>query len=199
MMEMTDAFVTCISIGHGGPDMGAIALDGTPEKKINLALGEKLDASLIGTSIVPVLDRKTDICPTWAVRYQIARDAGAKFILAVHANSSKHPHLRHAEAYHYPGNDRAAEVGEVFVQSVPEDLRSRKVRAATDLEGQDDDWLQRPLKVINAFGPLPVLVAEVGYISNHRDLEIIQSRWGLDAIVCGLRAALIRAAQLYGG
>lgn len=190
-------FVPCVDLGHGGRRLGAV-YGGVQEKGLNLELGRRLNASLAGAAIVPVLTRQADYNPSWAARYKTARDGGARFVLSVHVNA--HPtasHLHGAEAYHYPGDDTAREIGRRWLASCPDELRTHRIYEATDDPGPEDDWLQRPLEIIEAFRELPVLVAEVGYLSNGADRAYLQSTWGLDRVVCSLRVAVLEAARLY--
>ncbi len=196
-------FVPCIDLGHGGASLGAVrpATSAWPEireKDINLELGRRLNASFAGSEIVPVMTRDGDYDPSWAARYRIAKEAEARFVLSLHANF--HPtasYIDGAEAYRYPGNDETETIGHRWLASMPSELRTDKVFAATDLPGPDDDWLQRPRVILEAFRELPVLVAEVGYLSNDYDAGYLMSPWALDAVVCSLRLAIVEAARLY--
>ena len=194
-------FAPLIDIGHGGSSLGAVrqATETMPriqEKDFNLEIGKRLNASFAGSEIVPVMTRETDIDPSWAARYRIAKEAGAKFVLSIHANANLDRSVNGAEAYHYPGNRRTEMIGRRWLSSMPWELRTSKVFAATDEPGPDDDWLQRPLTIINAFRELPVLVAEVCYVTGD-DPIYTQSAYAIDAIVSSLRVAVVEAARAY--
>lgn len=190
-------FVPCIDPGHGGAALGATT-DQWREKDLNLETCKRLNASLAGTEIVPVMTRQADYNPSWEARYNAAKESGARFVLSVHFNLnplSAKP--CGAEAYHWPRNDRTRQIAKAMIEAMPAWLKTDKVFAATDDPDPGDDWLQRPRMIIEAFRELPVLVAECCYLSNRGDAIYLGDRWTIDAIVCALRVAVVEAARLY--
>lgn len=188
-------FVPFVHVGHGGADSGAVHNE-LVEKDINLETAKRLDASFCGTGIVPVLDRQGDYNPSWEARYKAAKEAGANIVLGVHFNANADHNVGGAEAYHWPGNEFTRAVGREFLNAMPPELRRGKIFAATDEPGADDDWLQRPRLIVEAFRELPVVVCECGYLSNESDAALIKRPWVLDGIVSALRCAIVRAAYL---
>ena len=52
--------VVCVDVGHGGNDPGKIAVDGTPEKEINLSIAKKLRDYLEASDVEVILTREDD-------------------------------------------------------------------------------------------------------------------------------------------
>jgi N-acetylmuramoyl-L-alanine amidase len=188
--------VVGIDPGHGANREGAV-FNGHVEKDINLAVAMRLRASLTGTRVVTILTRESDINPGWDARYQTVSDA--EFVVSVHFNANApNRGLHGAEGYHYPGNDFSRQVCLAGVYGMPIELASSKLFAATDNPGADDDWLQRPLTVIEAFREKSVALIECGYLSNSDDADYLYQPFAVDEVVNGLRAAVLRGAQLIG-
>lgn len=74
--------------GHGGSDGGAVALDGTQEKDINLLLAQMLRDELDNYENVTVgLTRDGDYAVELSERTEIALSAGADVLISIHNNA----------------------------------------------------------------------------------------------------------------
>jgi N-acetylmuramoyl-L-alanine amidase len=80
--------VIAVDPGHGGIDSGAHGQDGTLEKNVTLAIGERL-AKLIDAQpgMRAVLTRTGDYYVPLEKRFQIAREDKADLFVSIHANS----------------------------------------------------------------------------------------------------------------
>jgi N-acetylmuramoyl-L-alanine amidase len=72
--------------GHGGNDPGAVA-NGLREKDINLAIGLKMEKSLIGKGFDVKMTRKTDVYLKLQERTEFANKANADMFVSIHANA----------------------------------------------------------------------------------------------------------------
>ncbi|MEG8947887.1 N-acetylmuramoyl-L-alanine amidase [Rosettibacter firmus] len=82
--------VVVIDPGHGGKDPGAISLNGTKEKDINLGIALKLGKLIEENlpSVRVVYTRKTDEFVELYKRGKIANSANGKLFISIHCNST---------------------------------------------------------------------------------------------------------------
>lgn len=83
--------VVVIDAGHGGKDPGAIGINGTKEKDVNLAIALKL-GKLIEENmkdVKVVYTRKTDIFLDLYKRGKIANENNGKLFISIHCNSTQ--------------------------------------------------------------------------------------------------------------
>jgi len=93
-------FVVAIDPGHGGADPGTIGVDGIKEKDLVLAMGLELARALEGTGrYTAVLTRSRDEGLALRERIKIAREAGARLFLSLHADSIADPTVAGASVY----------------------------------------------------------------------------------------------------
>ncbi|QXQ07561.1 N-acetylmuramoyl-L-alanine amidase [Sphingosinicellaceae bacterium] len=89
-----------IDAGHGGKDVGAIALDGRYEKDVTLAIARVVAKSLNASGKVRAkLTREDDRFIPLGGRVAIARTARADLFISIHADSAPNPLARGASAY----------------------------------------------------------------------------------------------------
>ena len=89
-----------IDAGHGGKDVGAIALDGRHEKDVTLAIARVIARSLNASGKVRAkLTRDDDRFIPLGGRVAIARAARADLFISVHADSAPNSLARGASAY----------------------------------------------------------------------------------------------------
>lgn len=89
-----------IDAGHGGKDVGAIAVSGQYEKDATLAIARATAAQLRKTGRVRVkLTREGDSFIPLAGRVAIARSAGADLFISIHADSAPNPLASGASVY----------------------------------------------------------------------------------------------------
>ena len=89
-----------IDAGHGGKDVGAIALDGRYEKDVTLAIARMIAKTLNASGKVQAkLTRADDRFIPLGGRVTIARTARADLFVSIHADSAPNPLARGASAY----------------------------------------------------------------------------------------------------
>jgi N-acetylmuramoyl-L-alanine amidase len=89
-----------IDAGHGGRDVGAIAVDGGYEKHVTLAIAREAARILRERGKVRVkLTRDEDIFIPLGGRVRIARDARADLFISIHADSAPNDQARGASVY----------------------------------------------------------------------------------------------------
>lgn len=85
---VNDGRVIVIDPGHGGWSSGAIAVDGTPEKILNLEIADKLKAKLQAQGYTVVMTRDDDSYVSLQDRVKIANDIKADMFISIHNNAS---------------------------------------------------------------------------------------------------------------
>lgn len=92
--------VIAIDAGHGGIDPGAIGTLGTAEKTVTLAAARELRRQLETSGrFSVVMTRVADIYVPLRERVEIARTAGARLFVSLHADQHDSPRLRGASIY----------------------------------------------------------------------------------------------------
>jgi N-acetylmuramoyl-L-alanine amidase len=100
LAQPSGRFVVAIDPGHGGTDPGTIGVDGVKEKDLVLAMGLELARALEATGRYEVvLTRRGDEGLALRERIKIARDAGARLFLSLHADSIADPTVAGASVY----------------------------------------------------------------------------------------------------
>lgn len=190
--------VIIIDAGHGGFDGGAVGLDGTNEKDINLAVSLKVDALLkaIGFETINVRTtdtsvdtegnsikqkKKSDILN----RFKLMKENPDCIYLCIHQNRYSSASVHGAQVFYTKGNDEA----KLLAQSVQDSIK--------DFVQQDNKRLIKPctkdVYLIYNAKETAVLI-ECGFISNENDLANLKDstyqRKLAFAIACGLTSYL---------
>ncbi len=187
-----------IDPGHGGSDPGVVAppmppppTTGDPmawdkhhrviqawkprlvEKTWVLEQAKKLEAALLELPDVDVkLTRQDDRDLHRAARGVFSEESGADLVLVLHVNSHHDSRVNGLMTFCWPGNAVGKAVGEAIAAAAPPELRRKITRCweASDLPGDDDDWLRRARSVLAPHRATAVLV-EAGHCTNAEDLE----------------------------
>lgn len=80
--------VIVIDPGHGGWSTGAIAVDGTPEKVLNLEIADKLKIKLQSEGYTVAMTRDDDSYVSLEDRVKVANDLNADLFISIHNNAS---------------------------------------------------------------------------------------------------------------
>lgn len=92
--------VVIIDPGHGGPDAGALGVNGVAEKNVTLALAKELRDQLQATGQYEVyLTRDTDVFIKLRDRVNFARAKKGELFISLHADSIDKPGVRGASIY----------------------------------------------------------------------------------------------------
>lgn len=103
-------YVIVVDPGHGGADPGAIADDGTHEKKITLAVAHELRRQLEETGRYRVvMTRDKDVQIRLRDRLALSRKVGADLFISIHADKITRSNVRGASIYTLSRNASDAE------------------------------------------------------------------------------------------
>ncbi len=102
--------VVVVDPGHGGPDPGAIGIDGLQEKGLVLDIGRQVASLLEQQGVQAVLTRSDDIDLDLEPRVQMAERLNATVFVSIHANSINlsRPDISGLETYYYSSGDQLA-------------------------------------------------------------------------------------------
>lgn len=125
--------IVVIDPGHGGPDPGAIGINGLQEAELVLDIGQQVAAILRNSGLDARLTRTADIDLDLEPRVQMAEQARADVFVSIHANSLSldRSEVNGLETYYYAsqsGEQLARTIHQSILSSVS--IRDRGVRQA---------------------------------------------------------------------
>ncbi|MGN9162976.1 cell wall-binding repeat-containing protein [Clostridium sulfidigenes] len=142
-----------IDAGHGGKDPGACA-NGLEEKKLTLAISEKVQRILQSQGIEVVMSRTTDKFLELREISSLANNSGADAFASIHINSATRTDAYGIETYYYPNRMDS----KPLTDSVQKQLISST--------GANDRGVKtKDLHVVRET-KMPSTLAECGFISN---------------------------------
>lgn len=155
-----------IDPGHGGFDGGTVAVDGTKEKDINLAVSLYLRDILTVCGIPVTLTRDADIATasnkTEDMQKRLRMYEGASTVIAIHQNHFRQPQYSGTQVFYsanHPLGRRLAEDIQGAVTAHLQPQNTRKIQKATD-----GIYLMHHTTV-------PAVLVECGFLSNSEELE----------------------------
>ena len=169
-----DEFVVVVDCGHGGPDGGAVAADGTVEKDINLRLGFQLRELLssYGYKVVMTRDKDEFICDDHNAslreqnisdlhnRLDIAEKYSNSIFISLHMNKFSEVDSWGSQLFYSPKNSRP--LAEMIRNRLLSDTQEGNERALKEMD--DSVYI-----IYNATHP--ALLLECGFLSNVKERE----------------------------
>ncbi len=165
-----------VDAGHGGFDGGAVALDGTVEKEINLSVALKLQKLLQFHGAEVIMTRTEDIGTDRDEGAVIARrkksDLQNRLALmeehpnalyvSIHLNKFTTGAASGAQVFYTPNFDEAAVLGQCLQDAFVKELQPENKR--TIKKGTSSTYLLKNAKV-------PAVIVECGFLSNRQELK----------------------------
>jgi N-acetylmuramoyl-L-alanine amidase len=201
-----------IDAGHGGKDPGAIAVDGTYEKNINLPISLKVRDYLLDgyNDIEVVMTREDDRFIELHERGRIANAHGGNLFVSIHANSKKVDDLEHKTGFEIylldlVRKDRATELTQlenIYLKgnepNVP-DFFTASIMGSANLKTahrfanilKNEMVKGTPLKnngvkqdafVVLYGASMPSVLFECGFLTNQEDTDYLKSEKGQNEI-----------------
>ncbi len=171
--------VLIIDAGHGGEDGGAIAIDGTIEKDINLQIALQLQSfcSLFGIDSIMIRTTDTDLAdhslPT--IRKRKVSDINARMeilnnnpqavYVGIHQNQYDDASVNGLQVFYSNGSSISKQVAssvQNYTSSKLQPYNTRKIKAA----GEDIYLLHH--------AQLPAIMVECGFISNENECQLLK-------------------------
>lgn len=192
---ITETTTIVIDPGHGGYDTGSIALNGTYEKEITLAISLKTGALLSAYGYHVVYTRTSDEV-SWSndnlddlsTRVSIAEAANADYYISIHVNSSEYNDGASGFEIYLNGQD------ETILQ-----IASRLESALLSLNYTEDRGIKTTedssLYVIDK-NSIPAMLIELGFISDNEDVNYLCSEAGQAALAQQLADSIYKNVSL---
>lgn len=180
-----------LDAGHGGYDVGSIAMDGTYEKNYNLKIVKTLGKMLVEKGYNVVYTRTSDKV-SWPddntldlqARCDLAQNKNADYFISIHLNSSDYNDgAKGYEIYYDYSNKKAKKLSNSILKSL-DTLNYSTNRGLLDTN-------ENPLYVITN-NTVPALLIETGFITDSSDLDYIKNHTKelCEAIVNGIDTSL---------
>ena len=173
-------YTVIVDAGHGGHDLGATTPDGTTEKKLTLAIAQKIKSLNNNPNINIILTRESDKFISVVERTNIANSSSGNLFLSIHIDNSKSPKSTGASCFVPSKNYLYINKSNVFAKNIL--MATNGLFTNGKLKTRDKGiWV-----IENA--QMPAVLFESGYMSNSNDLQFIKEN--ISNIAGGLLAAI---------
>lgn len=178
--------IVVVDAGHGGKDTGSIyEPTNIYEKEINLAMVIQLRELLKENDIKVYYTRLDDTTVYLNPRADLASHVDADFMLSLHCNSSVHSGATGFEVLYNDNKDmskNSKEIASVFLNAL-EETKLLKNRGLVDRTNS--------LHIMER-ATVPVVLIEIGFVSNYNDVQIITSGKSRRELVYSIYEAILR-------
>lgn len=166
-------WVVSIDPGHGGDDSGALGLNGSKEKAVTLAVGQRLEKLLKMHQDAPVvLTRDGDYALDMENRLEVVAEGQADVMLSLHAQAFFSAETSGVNLYVQPQTERDVSDGVVVENS------SLKLAEILQQKLADNGFDVHGIKELPVYplgrGDLPRVLVEMGSLTNAVDLARLQ-------------------------
>lgn len=162
-----------IDPGHGGPDGGAVGIDGLYEKDIVLDIAKKLKFYLnnAGYNVLLTRDGDYDLADDNSKnkkredihnRVRLINEANCMLYVSIHANKYSSPKIYGSQTFYRPNDEKAKLLSEEIMSALKEILRNTK-REAKVITG----------KYLIEHASPPGSLVEVGFLSNPEEAKLL--------------------------
>lgn len=196
MIELNKMMKILIDPGHGGEDRGAVA-NGVEEAPINLSVAFQLYSLLcsVNDSVIEYdaeLIRFNDDTLSWGYRRTREREYNPDLVLSIHCNSSTSPNEHGIRMFHWPGNEYAQDIAFIIEQAAPINLHGIRWPKAVDKKGYP-----RAYSLVAQY-KAPVVLVEMGFISNAHDRDLLQDKGIQRSLVAAMFCGIVRGFKPQG-
>lgn len=179
--------VWVIDAGHGGNDHGCEVV-GLMEKDVNLKIAKRV-AELVKSNISGVsvlLTRETDKYLTLEQRCTKANNAGAELFVSIHVNAAPdYPYLSGTETFYGPkGGTDDAELERLRKKNIQKsELLAWMMQKYYGLAGRPiSRGVKQERYYVTLHTKMPAILTEVGFITNEKDKNYMNSKEGVEQI-----------------
>src|SRR5690554_3283734 len=167
--SVTENKVIYIDPGHGGPDGGAVGIDGIFEKDIVLSISKKLKRYLneAGYEVLMIRDGDYDLADDNSKnkkredihnRVKLINDSNCLLYISIHANKYSSPKIYGSQVFYKP-NDELSKVLSEEIQDALKSILQNTKRDAKSISG----------KYLIDHAKVPGALVEVGFLSNPKE------------------------------
>lgn len=165
-----------IDAGHGYPDGGAVADDGTQEKDINLTVSKKLGSLLQQSGALVIYTRENDNAVTddfnkkireiklddLKNRKLIAANSNADMFVSIHMNKFSDKSYSGAQVFYQGKSKESKNLAEIVQKNMRKTVDNSNKREAKDSKNS--------IFVLNDM-KMPSILVECGFLSNEREKQ----------------------------
>ncbi len=166
-------WVVSIDPGHGGEDSGSLGLNGSKEKVVTLAVGQRLEKLLKMHQDAPVvLTRDGDYALDMERRLEVVAKGQADVMLSLHAQAFFSAETSGVNLYVQPQTERDVPDGMIIENSslkLAEILQEKLEKGGFDVHGIKE----LPVYPLGR-GDLPRVMIEMGSLTNTIDLTLLE-------------------------
>ena len=166
-------WVVSIDPGHGGEDSGALGLNGSKEKAVTLAVGQRLEKLLKMRQDAPVvMTRDGDYALDMERRLEVVAEGQADVMISLHAQAFFSAEASGVNLYVQPQTERDVPEGLTDENSslkLAKILQNKLKSSGFDVHGIKE----LPVYPLGR-GDLPRVMVEMGSLSNAIDLILLQ-------------------------
>lgn len=175
--------VVVIDPGHGGPDPGAIGINGIHETDIVLPIGQQVAAILQQQGVQAVLTRNAEVDLDLEPRVQIAERADADLFVSIHANSLSlsRPDVNGIESYYYSAQ------GLPLAQTIHNSL--------LQVPGTQNRGVRQARFYVIRNTSMPAVLIEVGFVTGQSDYELLSDATSRNQIAEAIARGILQYIQ----
>ena len=157
-------YYVVIDPGHGGPDSGAIGIDGLRETDVVLDVSKKVTKLLRGKGVNVRMTRKNEIDLDLYPRVSLANRTGADIFVSIHANASrgKKRNINGLETFYYEGWK-----GRLLAENIQKQIL--KVSP-----GSPDRGVRRGRYYVIKRTNMPAVLVEIGFVTGRLDARRLE-------------------------
>ncbi len=187
--------VVILDAGHGLPDGGASASDGTYESTINLSIVEKLQKLLEASSCTVILTRSDENgiyeldadtirqkkISDMKKRVEIGNHSGAEIFVSIHLNKSEATQSSGWQTFYQPNNDISSALAKDIQNNLNYAIQKENKRIP---EKVPDIYLARNLEI-------PFTIIECGFLSNSTECEMLKTENYQEVLAWGIYTGIM--------
>jgi len=155
-----------IDPGHGGPDSGAVGIDGLKETDVVLDVSKIVTKLLIEKGISVKMTRNKEVEVDLSPRVALANKANSDIFVSIHANASrgKKRYINGIETFYYSGWR-----GRLLAEKIQKEIL--KVSP-----GSPDRGVRRGRYFVIKRTNMPAVLAEIGFVTGRLDARRLEKK-----------------------
>jgi len=187
--------IIAIDPGHGGSDPGAVGLNGTTEKAVNLAVAKKLGDKLAAAGATVVYTRTTDVdvakpfasgAEELHKRIDVAHNAKADLFISIHADAALSREANGSTIYYFPKTPYDLNLAEAI-----------RKRAAYNAGVMDRGSKEANFYVIKKSW-IPGVLVETAFLSNPAEEKLLGQAEFQDKMATGIFDGIVDFYKMGG-
>lgn len=187
--------VVILDAGHGNPDGGAVAEDGTYESYINLAIVEKLQKLLETSSCTVILTRSDENgiydldsktirekkISDMKNRVEIGNNSNAELFVSIHLNKIADSQYSGWQTFYKDGDDNSLKIANNIQDNLNYAIQKENKRIPAKMP---DIYLSKNIKI-------PMTIVECGFLSNSNECSLLKTSNYQDILAWGIYTGIM--------